>query len=378
MTLSTAESELIEAVNGAVLGLSCCGLISELLGVTPKIIIHLDNQSALALIHGQAGSWRTRHLRLRVHWLKERVTSGEIQVIYEPGITQRADLGTKPFTRERLRQLVQQWGTRDARPMTKALTSAPAASIKQESSSRSDAVCLEDIFDEESGAPSSSPLRSNARLKLWMSKLAMLCQMCGSKAQEENGIEPTFPREFYALVLVIAIIAIGLWEMGRSRYTARLARLQLLRDQAGAELGGRRLSRDELDEFQQLLRIDPGSLSMNQAERLLELRTRFGAGRTPRRAAPRPTLHEPAASSSSRAPTSSSRLTAEIGVQTAPPAFELMDAPAETRIEIHERIPEEPYLRPGPTSCASDPGLLGFAKRRNGKGGNHVPVLFAQ
>ena len=228
MTLSTAESELIEAVDGAVLGLSCRGLISELLGVTPKIIIHLDNQSALALIHGQAGSWRTRHLRLRVHWLKERVTSGEIQVIYEPGITQRADLGTKPFTRERLRQLVQQWGIRDARPMTKALTSAPAASIKQESSLRSDAACLEDMFDEESGAPSSSPLRSNVRLKSWMSKLAMLCQMCGSRAQEENGIEPTFPWEFYALVLVIAIIAIGLWEMGRSRYALRACHLLAL------------------------------------------------------------------------------------------------------------------------------------------------------
>ena len=67
VTLSTAESELIEAVDGAVLGLSCRGLISELVGVTPKIIIYLDNQSALALIHGQAGSWRTRHLRLRVH-----------------------------------------------------------------------------------------------------------------------------------------------------------------------------------------------------------------------------------------------------------------------------------------------------------------------
>ena len=115
VTLSTAESELIEAVDGAVLGFSCRGVITELLETNPKIVIHLDNQSALALVHGQAGSWRTRHLRLRVHWLRERIMSGEVQVIYEPGATQRADLGTKPFTRERLRQLVQQWGMRDAR-----------------------------------------------------------------------------------------------------------------------------------------------------------------------------------------------------------------------------------------------------------------------
>ena len=107
VTLSTTESELTEAVDGTVLSLSCRGLISELLGVTPKIVIHRDNQSALALVHGQAGSWRTRHLRLRVHWLREKIMNGEVQVVYEPGTTQRADLGTKPFTRERLRQLVE-------------------------------------------------------------------------------------------------------------------------------------------------------------------------------------------------------------------------------------------------------------------------------
>ena len=60
----------MEAVDGALLG-------------------HLDNQSALALVHGQAGSWRKRHLRLRVHWLGERIPNGEVQVIHESGATPR-------------------------------------------------------------------------------------------------------------------------------------------------------------------------------------------------------------------------------------------------------------------------------------------------
>ena len=198
VTLSTAESELIEAVDGAVLGLSCRGIISELLEAEPKIVIHLDNQSALALVHGQAGSWRTRHLRLRVHWLRERIASGEVQVIYEPGATQRADLGTKPFTRERLRQLVQQWGIRDARPAAKLLTVADAP--RELVPGRDDEETTE-LVGDDLRQPRALP-ESTWKWGPWIAKLATLCQVCGAKAQEELGIEAAFPWEIYLLVLL--------------------------------------------------------------------------------------------------------------------------------------------------------------------------------
>ena len=67
VTLSTAESELIEAVEGALLGLSTLGLVEELTGRKPLIKVHIDNQAALALATGSSGSWRTRHLRLRIN-----------------------------------------------------------------------------------------------------------------------------------------------------------------------------------------------------------------------------------------------------------------------------------------------------------------------
>ena len=95
VTLSTAESELIEAVEGALLGLSTKGLVEELTGQRPILEIRVDNQSALALTTGSTGSWRARHLRLRTNWLKERVANGDIKMRFEPGISQRADLGTK-------------------------------------------------------------------------------------------------------------------------------------------------------------------------------------------------------------------------------------------------------------------------------------------
>ncbi|CAE7891856.1 Copia protein [Symbiodinium microadriaticum] len=68
VTLSTAKSELLEAVEGAVLANATCGLLEELRGDQWIIYLHIDNQSALMLLQG---------------------------------LTQRADLGTKPFTKER-------------------------------------------------------------------------------------------------------------------------------------------------------------------------------------------------------------------------------------------------------------------------------------
>ena len=60
-TLSTAESELIEAVEGTMLAMSTLGLMQELTGTNPAIVV-----LALSLANGTMGSWRTRHLRLRM------------------------------------------------------------------------------------------------------------------------------------------------------------------------------------------------------------------------------------------------------------------------------------------------------------------------
>ena len=45
---------------------------------------------------------------------------GDLKVVFEPGATQRADLGTKPFTRERLKQLLDLWNMVDRREVETA------------------------------------------------------------------------------------------------------------------------------------------------------------------------------------------------------------------------------------------------------------------
>ena len=61
VTLSTAESELIEGIEGTLMGFSVKDLIVELAGIHPSIELHIDNQAALSLLQGSSGSWRTRH-----------------------------------------------------------------------------------------------------------------------------------------------------------------------------------------------------------------------------------------------------------------------------------------------------------------------------
>ncbi|OLQ05728.1 Copia protein [Symbiodinium microadriaticum] len=115
VTLSTAESELLEAVEGAVLGLSSRGLLTELLGRELPLNIWVDNSAAISLLTTSSGSWRTRHLRLRSNWVREMASKKELYIKFVPGELQRADLGTKPFTRERLKQLVGLWHIVDRR-----------------------------------------------------------------------------------------------------------------------------------------------------------------------------------------------------------------------------------------------------------------------
>eukprot|EP00439_Symbiodinium_sp_Y106_P048300 s3792_g6.t1 len=86
VSLSTAESELLEAVDGAILGCSTRALLEELRGKPLFLYLHVDNQSAVMLLQGSSGSWRTRHLRLRANFVKEKMTQKELVVVYEPGV----------------------------------------------------------------------------------------------------------------------------------------------------------------------------------------------------------------------------------------------------------------------------------------------------
>ena len=110
ITLSTMESELLEATNTVTL-LECIGcLVDELYSMrVPKHLL-VDNSSATAMLCGGPGSWRTRHLRVRCAFVREQVQLEQLYVRHVEGRYQLADLATKAHPRARLPDLLHQWG----------------------------------------------------------------------------------------------------------------------------------------------------------------------------------------------------------------------------------------------------------------------------
>ena len=108
--LSTAESELAEGIDGMVMGDSVDVLVSELSSDTYGKVIKIDNTAAVSLMTESAGSWRTRHLRLRASHLRWRI--GRLDWVVEAisGQVQIADIGTKALTAPRLEELKEMMG----------------------------------------------------------------------------------------------------------------------------------------------------------------------------------------------------------------------------------------------------------------------------
>jgi hypothetical protein len=94
---SSTEAELIACSDGAGQGLWIVQLLKEL-GFNPDpLIIHQDNQSAIALLNrGRPASAASRHFNIRLFWLKDYIDRGELEVVYCPDIDMLADTLSKP------------------------------------------------------------------------------------------------------------------------------------------------------------------------------------------------------------------------------------------------------------------------------------------
>ncbi|CAE7283572.1 RE1 [Symbiodinium sp. CCMP2592] len=111
VTMSTAESELV-----AICELTNClkateHLAAELMvgscqqNALVKKVIYSDSQAALAVCRCAAGSWRTRHLRIRGHMIRELLEQDDWQCYHIDGKVMTADVGTKALAVDRFSQL---------------------------------------------------------------------------------------------------------------------------------------------------------------------------------------------------------------------------------------------------------------------------------
>ncbi|CAE7868001.1 GIP, partial [Symbiodinium sp. KB8] len=102
------EAELIALSEGAQLLRSVKTTLEDM-GIRPEMCeLRVDATAAIA-VASSGGSWRTRHLRLREHWLSELVNSDEYQLMHQPGLDQLADGLTKQLASERAWKLMEAW-----------------------------------------------------------------------------------------------------------------------------------------------------------------------------------------------------------------------------------------------------------------------------
>ena len=305
VALSTAETELMEGVEGAAMAYSTKCFLEELLDEELKIHLHIDNSAAISLMTTASGSWRTRHLRLRANWIKQKVQLREVQVIHEPGLTQKADIGTKPFSKDRLQQLKSLWNIQNRR------------------------VVLESSFKGMNVEP-------------WMKALLVISQVCEAKGLKE-GIQPEVPWDLYIVVIVLAIAVIGLWEAFKHCIYGRSARVKMLRVKA-EDNERKKITRNELKELQVLMTREPATLDDEEKVRLFDLKEMFD-NTMPANTSPVPTV--PLGNERSSSSTASSTYnkqpkepprTKDQETQKDPPAFERVPPPPQ-----HVRVYEGPF-----------------------------------
>eukprot|EP00434_Breviolum_minutum_P006947 symbB.v1.2.006133.t1/scaffold365.1/size219215/8 len=104
VTLSTAETELMEMVEGMAAGEAVVVIAQEVFKSVRKILWS-DSQSAISILTTEGGNWRTRHLKMRSSYARQAVMRGEWSVGHKPGEIMIADIGTKPLSSARIDRL---------------------------------------------------------------------------------------------------------------------------------------------------------------------------------------------------------------------------------------------------------------------------------
>ena len=102
ITLSTAESELNEILEGMNAAESVSVILQELYSEVKKQAV-TDSQSAIAIVSQESTSWRTRRLKMRSAYARQMIRAGSWSISHTPGEQMIADIGTKALTSSRLK-----------------------------------------------------------------------------------------------------------------------------------------------------------------------------------------------------------------------------------------------------------------------------------
>ena len=105
MALSSTEAEY----RGAAVAACEVAWLHKLLGdfglqVHRKVVIYCDNLSSIQLAHNPVFHARTKHIEVHYHFIRERVLSGDIDLVYVNTEEQVAGIFTKALGAEKLQR----------------------------------------------------------------------------------------------------------------------------------------------------------------------------------------------------------------------------------------------------------------------------------
>jgi hypothetical protein len=111
VAMSSCEAEYIVASTASTQALWLARLLGDLLGRdTGAVELRVDSQSALALAKNLVFHERSKHIRVRYHFIRDCLAEGSIKARYISTKYQLADLLTKPLGRIKFLELCSRSG----------------------------------------------------------------------------------------------------------------------------------------------------------------------------------------------------------------------------------------------------------------------------
>ena len=111
VALSSCEAEYIAATSAATQALWLARLLGELLGKGADAVeLRVDNKSALALAKNPVFHERSKHIRIKYHFIRNCLEEGSVKASHINTVDQLADILTKSLGRVRFHELRTQIG----------------------------------------------------------------------------------------------------------------------------------------------------------------------------------------------------------------------------------------------------------------------------
>lgn len=106
MALSSCEAEFMAATETAKQAIWLASLLGEIYGnESNKVMIRINNKSAIALTKNPVFHGRSKHIHKRYHFIRECIENGWVDVEHVAGVKQKADILTKALGRIKFKEM---------------------------------------------------------------------------------------------------------------------------------------------------------------------------------------------------------------------------------------------------------------------------------